>query len=145
MCQGKNTEPNKLRNICCQILPGGSSRYIAERLNCSASSVLNYTARLRYAGIDSLDQLNVLSDVQLHDIIYKQGKCLRSCKKESLTIKQLSDNLTQSSSVLQPDYQKFADEYLTGGVRFNFYIPSTWSNARSRIKDAFPVLPFIGI
>ena len=111
MSQGKNTEPNKLRNICCQILLGGSSRYIAERLNCSASSVLNYTARLRYAGIDSLDQLNVLSDVQLHDIIYKQGKCLRSCKKESLTIKQLSDNLTQSSSVLQPDYQKFADEY----------------------------------
>ena len=111
MSQGKNTEPNKLRNICCQILLGGSSRYIAERLNCSASSVLNYTARLRYAGIDSLDQLNALSDVQLHDIIYKQGKCLRSCKKESLTIKQLSDNLTQSSSVLPPDYQKFADEY----------------------------------
>ena len=49
--------------------------------------------------------------MQLHDIIYKQGKCLRPCKKESLTIKQLSDNLTQSSSVLQPDYQKFADEY----------------------------------
>lgn len=111
MSQGKNTEPNKLRNICCQILLGGSSRYIAQRLKCSASSVLNYAARLRYAEVDSLDQLNALSDEQLHDIIYKQGKCLRSCKKESLTIKQLSDNLTQSSSVLPPDYQKFADEY----------------------------------
>ena len=111
MSQGKTTEPNKLRNICCQILLGGSSRYIAKRLNCSASSVLNYTARLRYAGVDSLDQPNVLSDVQLYNIIYKQGKCLRACKKESLTIKQLSDNLTQSSAVLQPDYQKFANEY----------------------------------
>ena len=77
MSQGKNTEPNKLRNICCQILLGGSSRYITERLNCSTSSILNYTARLRYAKVDSLEQLNALSDVQLHDIIYKQGKCLR--------------------------------------------------------------------
>ena len=100
MSQGKNTESNKLRNICCQILLGGSSRYIAERLNCSASSVLNYTARLRYAGVNSLDPLNALSDVQLHDIIYKLGKSLRLCKKESLTIKQLSYNFTQTSSVL---------------------------------------------
>ena len=32
MSQGKNTEPNKLRNTFCQILLGGSSRYIAYRL-----------------------------------------------------------------------------------------------------------------
>ena len=123
MSQGKKTESNKRKNICCQILLRGNSRYIAERLNCSASSFLNYTTRLRYAGVDSLNQLNALSDVQVHDIIYKQGKCLRSCKKESLTIKQLSNNLPQSSSVLRPDYQKFADEYFDRSRKVHYTIP----------------------
>ena len=117
----KKMDLNKLRNICCQLLLGGTCRYVAERLSCSPSTVIAYAARLSYANIDSIDKLNALSDDKLNDIIYKQGKALNS-DRDRLS-KHISDVIDPTHEKLIPDYKRLVNSFFDKRITIqNLYV-----------------------